>query len=57
MQLTGYGVWGETPRRDLAKKVLHAAVEAGVNFIDTADAYGPETNEILIQETLSDDYR
>ncbi len=56
MQLTGYGVWGETPRRDLAKKVLLAAVEAGVNFIDTADAYGPETNEILIQETLSDDY-
>ncbi len=56
MQLTGYGVWGETPRRDLAKKVLLAAVAAGVNFIDTADAYGPETNEILIQETLSDDY-
>ncbi|HYW97241.1 MAG TPA: aldo/keto reductase, partial [Bacteroidales bacterium] len=56
MQLTGYGVWGETPKRDLAKKVLKAAVEAGVNFIDTADSYGPETNEVLIGETLSDQY-
>ena len=56
MQLTGRGVWGETPRRDLAKKVLAAAVDSGVNFIDTADAYGPETNEILIAETLSGYY-
>ena len=56
MQLTGRGVWGETPKRDLAKKVLAAAVDSGVNFIDTADAYGPETNEILIAETLSGYY-
>ncbi len=53
MRLTGDGIWGDTPRRDLAKRVLHAVVEAGVNFIDTADSYGPSTNEILIQEALS----
>jgi pyridoxine 4-dehydrogenase len=56
MQLTGWGFWGETTRRDLAKKVLLEVVESGVNFIDTADSYGPETNEILIAETLSDFY-
>ena len=56
MQLTGEGVWGEAPRREEAKRVLKAAVDAGVNFIDTADAYGPHTNEVLIQEALSDDY-
>jgi pyridoxine 4-dehydrogenase len=56
MQLTGPGVWGDAPRRDQAKRVLNAAVEAGVNFIDTADSYGPHTNEILIHETLNADY-
>ena len=56
MQLTGPGVWGDAPRREEAKRVLTAAVEAGVNFIDTADAYGPQTNEILIQEALHGDY-
>jgi pyridoxine 4-dehydrogenase len=56
MQLTGAGVWGDAPRREEAKRVLAAAVEGGVNFIDTADAYGPETNEILIQEALHEDY-
>ncbi len=56
MQLTGKGVWGETPRRDLAKKVLLTAYESGVNFFDTADSYGPETNEILIRDTLADHY-
>src|ERR1700676_3515802 len=56
MQLTGPGVWGDAPDRNLAKKVLKSAVEAGVNFIDTADAYGPHTNEVLIHETLSADY-
>jgi pyridoxine 4-dehydrogenase len=56
MQLTGPGVWGDAPRREEAKRVLAAAVEAGVNFIDTADAYGPQTNEILIQEALHGDY-
>ncbi len=53
MQLTGPGVWGDAPRRDQAKRVLIAAVEAGVNFIDTADSYGPHTCEVLIQEALN----
>src|SRR6266511_5082306 len=45
MRLTGEGIWGWPPDRENAKKVLRRAVELGVNFIDTADAYGPETNE------------
>lgn len=53
MQLTGQGVWGDAPDRENAKKVLRAAVEAGVNFIDTADSYGPHTNETLIADALS----
>jgi pyridoxine 4-dehydrogenase len=53
MQLTGPGIWGDAPRRDEAKRVLQAAVEAGVNLIDTADSYGPHTVEVLIQEALS----
>src|SRR5437764_7654438 len=52
MRLTGEGIWGWTPDRENAKKVLRRAVELGVNFIDTADAYGPETNELLIAEAL-----
>jgi aryl-alcohol dehydrogenase-like predicted oxidoreductase len=52
MRLTGSGVWGDPDDRDGAKKVLHKALEMGVNFIDTADAYGPETNENLIREAL-----
>ncbi|GGB86366.1 aldo/keto reductase [Dyadobacter sediminis] len=52
MQLTGHGVWGDAPDREKAKQVLKAAVEAGVNFIDTADSYGPHTNEVLISEAL-----
>lgn len=52
MQLTGPGVWGDAPERDTAKKILQKAVEAGVNFIDTADAYGPYTNETLIADAL-----
>ncbi|WAC13719.1 aldo/keto reductase [Dyadobacter pollutisoli] len=52
MQLTGKGVWGDAPDRDTAKKVLQAAVAAGVNFIDTADSYGPHTNEVLIADAL-----
>ena len=56
MQLTGDGVWGDPPDREQAKRVLIAAVEAGVNFIDTANSYGPHTNEVLIQEALSSYY-
>ncbi|MEO6287787.1 MAG: aldo/keto reductase [Dyadobacter sp.] len=52
MQLTGKGVWGDAPDREIAKKVLQAAVESGVNFIDTADSYGPHTNEVLIADAL-----
>ncbi|MBT1710132.1 aldo/keto reductase [Fulvivirgaceae bacterium PWU5] len=52
MQLTGPGVFGDAPDRAKAKKVLQEAVAAGVNFIDTADAYGPHTNESLIAEAL-----
>ncbi|KAA0993692.1 aldo/keto reductase [Dyadobacter aurulentus] len=52
MQLTGKGVWGDTPDRENAKKVLQEAVAAGVNFIDTADSYGPHTNEVLIADAL-----
>src|SRR5436853_2308171 len=52
MRLTGEGIWGWPPDRQNAKKVLRRAVELGVNFIDTADAYGPETNELLIAEAL-----
>jgi aryl-alcohol dehydrogenase-like predicted oxidoreductase len=56
MQLTGAGVWGDPANRDNAKNVLSAAVEAGVNFVDTADSYGPFTNEILVQESISQYY-
>ena len=52
MQLTGKGVFGEVADRENAKKVLQAAVEAGVSFIDTAEAYGPKLNETLIAEAL-----
>lgn len=56
MQLTGPGVWGDAPDRELAKRVLRSAVESGVDFIDTADSYGPHTNEVLIREALSSYY-
>jgi len=52
MQLTGNGVFGEVADRENAKKVLQAAVAAGVNFIDTAEAYGPRLNESLIADAL-----
>ncbi|UII23775.1 aldo/keto reductase [Fulvivirga ligni] len=52
MQLTGKGVWGEVPDRENGIKVLQQAVEMGVNFIDTADSYGPYTNEKLIADAL-----
>lgn len=52
MRITGAGIWGWPPDRENAKKVLRRAVELGVNLIDTADAYGPETSELLIAEAL-----
>src|ERR1700721_4140669 len=48
MRITGSGIWGEPPDLDEAKKVLRRAVELGVNFIDTADSYGPDVSEKLI---------
>lgn len=52
MRLTGSGIWGWPDDRDNAVHVLKRAIELGVNFIDTADAYGPETNEELIAQAL-----
>ncbi|WVK85974.1 aldo/keto reductase [Dactylosporangium sp. AC04546] len=52
MRVTGEGIWGEPPSRDEAKRVLRRAVELGVNFIDTADSYGPDVSEELIAEAL-----
>jgi len=52
MRLTGPGIWGDPPEREQAKAVLRRAVELEVNFIDTADSYGPEVSERLIAETL-----
>lgn len=57
MQLTGQGVWGDAPDRPNAIKLLQTAVESGVNFIDTADAYGPHTNEVLIHDALKPHYQ
>jgi len=53
MRITGAGIWGQPPDRDEALAVLRRAVELGVNFIDTADSYGPEVSETLIAEALS----
>ncbi len=53
MRLTGEGIWGSPKDRNGALAVLRRAVEVGVNFIDTADSYGPEVNEELIAEALS----
>lgn len=52
MRLTGEGVWGPAKDPAEARRVLERAVELGINFIDTADAYGPATNEDLIAEAL-----
>jgi aryl-alcohol dehydrogenase-like predicted oxidoreductase len=52
MQLTGPGIWGDPPDRTEAVRVLRRAVELGVDFIDTADSYGPYVSEELIREAL-----
>ncbi len=52
MRITGDGIWGEPKDREQAKAALRRAVELGVNFIDTADSYGPNVSETLIAETL-----
>jgi pyridoxine 4-dehydrogenase len=52
MRLTGDGIWGDPKDRDEAHRVLRRAIELGVNFIDTADSYGPEVSENIIAEAL-----
>jgi pyridoxine 4-dehydrogenase len=52
MRITGSGIWGEPPDREQAKATLRRVVELGVNFIDTADSYGPHVSEELIAEAL-----
>jgi pyridoxine 4-dehydrogenase len=52
MRITGKGVWGEPADRAQAVRVLRRAVELGVNFIDTADSYGPSVSEEIIAEAL-----
>src|ERR1700761_2090578 len=53
MRLTGKGIWAEPKDVDEARRVLKRAVELGVNFMDTADSYGPAVSERLIGEALS----
>jgi aryl-alcohol dehydrogenase-like predicted oxidoreductase len=52
MRITGDGIWGEPPDAGQAIAALRRAVELGVNFIDTADSYGPEVSERLIADAL-----
>jgi aryl-alcohol dehydrogenase-like predicted oxidoreductase len=52
MRLAGTGIWGDPPDRGAALRLLQRAVALGVDFIDTADAYGPGTNEQLIADAL-----
>jgi aryl-alcohol dehydrogenase-like predicted oxidoreductase len=52
MRITGDGIWGPPDDPESAKAVLRRAVERGVNFIDTADSYGPEVSEQLIADAL-----
>ncbi|HEX2052774.1 MAG TPA: aldo/keto reductase [Actinomycetota bacterium] len=52
MRITGPGVWGPPADHEESIRVLRRAVELGVNFIDTADSYGPEVSENLIREAL-----
>jgi aryl-alcohol dehydrogenase-like predicted oxidoreductase len=52
MRITGPGIWGDPPSRDQAIATLRRVVELGVNFIDTADSYGPGVSETLIAEAL-----
>ena len=52
MRITGKGIWGEPRDHDEVIRVLRRAIELGINFIDTADSYGPEVSERLIAEAL-----
>jgi len=52
MRVTGNGIWGDPPDLEQARATLRRVVELGVNFIDTADSYGPDVSERLIAEAL-----
>lgn len=52
MRLCGSDAWGKRWSRGIARKLLHRVLDLGINLIDTADSYGPETNEIQIAESL-----
>jgi len=52
MRITGHGIWGEPKDREVARSVVRRAVELGVDFIDTADSYGPGVSEEIIAEAL-----
>ncbi len=52
MRITGKGIWGEPADRAEAIRVVRRAVELGINFIDTADSYGPRVSEEIIAEAL-----
>jgi pyridoxine 4-dehydrogenase len=53
MRITGDGIWGSPKDPDTALRVLRRAVELGINFIDTADSYGPNVSEELIAKALA----
>jgi aryl-alcohol dehydrogenase-like predicted oxidoreductase len=53
MRITGEGIWGEPKDRTTARQVIRDVVEMGVDFIDTADSYGPYVSEEIIGETLT----
>jgi pyridoxine 4-dehydrogenase len=53
MRITGDGIWGPPKDPDSAVRVLRRSVELGVNFIDTADSYGPNVSEELIAKALA----
>ena len=52
MRITGAGIWGDPPDRDTAIRVIRESVDLGVDFIDTADSYGPFVSEDLLREAL-----
>jgi aryl-alcohol dehydrogenase-like predicted oxidoreductase len=52
MRITGPGIWGDPPDPSAARRLLRRAVELGIDFIDTADSYGPEVSERLIFDAL-----
>ena len=52
MRITGEGIWGEPENPEEGRRVLRRTLELGINFIDTADSYGPKVSERLIAETL-----